>query len=107
MVVVSGNFDAADDWIVENAKEFEIIITSDILLADRLIKNKCRVLGPKGHEWTEDNIGHAVATRELMAHLRQTGEAKGGPAPMAKQDRSQFLAKLDQIVQSIKNARRP
>lgn len=102
MKVVSGNFDAADDWIVEQAQKNDIIITSDILLADRCIKKKARVLGPKGHEFTEDNIGSAIASRDLLQNLRHMGEKTGGPASMQKQDRSQFLAQLDQIIQNIK-----
>lgn len=102
MKVVSGNFDAADDWIVETASPKDIVITSDILLADRCVKKSVRALGPKGHEWTEDNIGSAVATRELMQNLRHMGEMRGGPAPMEKKDRSQFLNKLDQIIQSLR-----
>ncbi len=102
MVVVNGGFDAADDWIVENSKAHDIVITSDILLADRCIKKAVRVLGPKGEEFTEDNIGSAVANRELMQNLRHMGEMRGGPAPMDKKDRSRFLGKLDEIIQSIK-----
>jgi uncharacterized protein YaiI (UPF0178 family) len=102
MQVVSGGFDAADDWIVEQIGSGDIVITTDILLAERVLIKQGRVLSPKGKEWTEENIGEAVGTREFMAHLRQTGEAKGGPAPMAKTDRSQFLSKLDQIIQSVR-----
>jgi uncharacterized protein len=101
MQVVSGGFDAADDWIVENAKPGDIVVTSDILLAARCIPKGVRSLGPKGHEWTEDNIGDAVANRELMQNLRHMGEMRGGPAPMDKKDRSKFLGQLDQIIQSV------
>ncbi len=103
MVVVDGGFDAADDWIAENISEGDVAITADIPLADRCIKKKARVLGPKGDEFTEDNIGNALATRELMTNLRHMGEMRGGPAPMDKKARSQFLGKLDQIIQSIRN----
>jgi uncharacterized protein YaiI (UPF0178 family) len=89
MVVVAGSFDAADDWIVENCDVGDIIITTDILLAERCLKKQARVLGPKGKEWTEDSIGSALATRELMTNLRHMGETGGGPA----------LSKLDQIIQ--------
>jgi len=102
MVVVTGGFDAADDWIVENGKANDIAITADILLADRCIKKSIRVLHPKGEEYTEDNIGDAVATRELMQNLRHMGEMRGGPAPMDKKARSRFLAKLDEIIQALK-----
>jgi uncharacterized protein YaiI (UPF0178 family) len=106
MVVVSGGFDAADDWIVENSKANDIVVTADILLADRCVKKSARVLGPKGEEFTEDNIGSAVATRELMQNLRHMGEMRGGPAPMDKRDRSRFLGTLDQIIQSIKRQKK-
>ena len=106
MVVVPGAFDAADDWIAENIKENDICITADIPLADRCLKKQARVLGNKGIEFTHDSIGDAMASRELMARLREMGEVKGGPAPMEKKDRSQFLSKLDQIIQSIKNSKK-
>ncbi len=99
MQVVSGGFDAADDWIVENTNAKDIVITSDILLAARLVPKNVGALGPKGAEWTEDNIGTAVANRELMQNLRHMGEMRGGPAPMEKKDRSNFLGKLDQMIQ--------
>ncbi len=102
MKVVSGSFDAADDWIIDNAEAGDIVVTSDILLAERCVKKKVRALGPKGAEWTEDNIGGAVAGRELMQNLRHMGEMRSGPAPMEKKDRSQYLGKLDQIIQSLK-----
>lgn len=102
MKTVSGNFDAADDWIVEQVTDRDIVITADILLADRCVKKRARVLGPKGVEFTEDNVGSAVANRELMQNLRHMGEMRGGPAPMDKKARSQYLGKLDQIIQSLK-----
>lgn len=102
MQVVSGNFDAADDWIAEQITDRDIVITSDILLAERCVKKKARALGPKGVEFTEDNIGSAVANRELMQNLRHMGEMRGGPAPMDPKARSHFLGKLDQIIQSLK-----
>ena len=102
MKVVTGNFDAADDWIVENSAAHDIVITTDIQLADRLIKKSVRVLGHKGEEFTEDNIGTSIAGRELMENLRQMGEMRGGPAAMDKKARSKFLAKLDEMLQSLK-----
>jgi uncharacterized protein len=102
MIVVPGNFDAADDWIVETVEKDDIVITADILLADRCVKKGTRVLGHKGQELTEENIGEVVASREIMAHLRQTGESKGGPAPFEKKNRSQFLSTLDRIIQDLR-----
>jgi uncharacterized protein YaiI (UPF0178 family) len=100
MVVVDGGFDAADDWIFEHAGAGDVVVTADILLAQRCVNKKARVLGPKGIEFTEDSIGDAVATRELMQNLRHMGEIRGGPAPMDKKDRSLFLGKFDQIIQA-------
>ena len=80
------------------------MITADIPLADRCVKKGARVIGPKGEEFTEDSVGAAMATRELMQTLRQMGEGGGGPPPMTKQDRSRYLGKLDQVIQSIKRA---
>ncbi len=102
MQVVSGHFDAADDWIAEQVTDRDAVITADILLAERCVAKGARVLGPKGVEFTEDNIGSAVAQRKLMENLRQTGEARGGPAPMDKKSRSQFLARLDQIINQLR-----
>lgn len=102
MKVVDHGFDAADDWIVETCVKGDIVVTADILLADRCVKKGARVIGTKGDEFTEDNIGGAVAGRELMQNLRHMGEMRGGPAPMKKEDRSRFLGTLDRIIQSLK-----
>lgn len=102
MQLVTGSFDAADDWIVENSAAHDIVITGDILLAARLLKKSVRVLGHKGEEFTEDNIGTSIAGRELMENLRHMGEMRGGPSPMDKKARSKFLAKLDEMLQSLK-----
>jgi uncharacterized protein YaiI (UPF0178 family) len=102
MKVVSGGFDAADQWIVEQVTASDIVVTSDILLAELCVKKKTRVLNPKGAEFTEDNIGMAVANRELMQNLRHMGERAGGPSAMDKKARSQFLGTLDQIIQSLR-----
>jgi uncharacterized protein YaiI (UPF0178 family) len=101
MVVVSGQLDAADDWIVEHVKENDIVITADILLADRCLKKGARVLGTYGDEFTEDNIGDAVASREIMQMLRSMGENTQGQGALTKNHRSKFLGKLDQIIINI------
>ncbi len=104
IVVREGHLDAADDWIAQHVEAGDIVITADIPLADRCLKAGARVLGPKGEEFTEDSVGGALATRELMQTLRQFGNIGGGPAPMEKKDRSRFLGKLDQIIQAIRRA---
>ncbi len=97
-VVVGTQFDAADDWIVEHIEPYDIVITSDIPLADRCIKAGARVLGAKGREFTENSIGSALAARDLNAHLRDMGVISGGPKPMQSKDKSRFLSKLDEMV---------
>lgn len=104
MEVVSGGFDAADDWIVEKIQANDICVTVDIPLADRCLKKNARVIGHKGNEFTQDSIGDILATRELMARLREMGEMRGGPAPMDKKFRSQFLSKLDQVIHAAVRA---
>jgi uncharacterized protein YaiI (UPF0178 family) len=105
--VVPGSFDAADDWIVEHLQPHDIVITADIVLASRCVKLGAAVIGPTGKPFTENNIGQAVATRELLAELRSTGELTGGPAPLKKSDRSRFLQKLDEAIQSIRRRMLP
>ena len=102
MQVVSAGPDEADNWIAENINEHDICVTTDIPLADRCLKKNARVLGARGDEFTEDMIGEAMATRELMKHLREMGEVKGGPPAFSPKDRSAFLSSLDRIIQNIK-----
>jgi uncharacterized protein YaiI (UPF0178 family) len=104
LVVVEDGFDAADDWIVEHVEPDDIVITADVLLANRCLTVGARVLGPTGKPFTENTIGQAVGTRDLLAELRGAGEITGGPAAMTKRDRSRFLQQLDEIVQSIRRA---
>jgi len=100
-VVVSGHFDAADDWIVEQLTDVDIAITSDIPLASRSLKKGARVLDPKGRLFTEDSIGDAMASREISAFLRDMGEMGGGPKPYSPQDRSRFLGTLENQIQAL------
>lgn len=102
MIVVKAGADEADNWIAEKIEENDICITTDIPLADRCLKKQARVLGARGDEFTEDMIGDALATRELMKELREMGQVGGGPAPFEKRDRSHFLGNLDRIIQSVK-----
>ncbi len=101
MVVVEGDFDAADDWIVEHVSEGDIVVTGDIPLADRCLKLDARVLGLRGREFTKDSIGEAMASRELLSELRDLGIVSGGAKPFDKRDRSLFLQRLDAMFQKI------
>tara|TARA_B100001964_G_scaffold110538_1_gene123490 strand:+ start:967 stop:1428 length:462 start_codon:yes stop_codon:yes gene_type:complete len=100
--VVKGGFDAADDWIAEHVQPHDIVITADILLANRCLKKDARVIGPTGKPFTDNNIGEAVATRDLLEMLRDTGKVTGGPPPLKKCDRSRFLQQLDEVIQTIR-----
>jgi uncharacterized protein YaiI (UPF0178 family) len=104
-VVVSDAFDAADDWIAEAAGPQTIVVTADILLADRSLKAGATVLAPTGRPFTTSSIGAAIATRAIMADLRAGGDQLGGPAPFAKADRSRFLQALDESVVRLKRGR--
>ena len=102
-VVVSDGFDAADDWIADNADARSIVVTADILLADRALKGGANVLGPNGKPFTPASIGPAIATRAIMADLRSgMGDRVGGPPPFSKADRSQFLQALDSALVRLK-----
>ena len=100
-IVVSDAFDAADDWIAQAADAKTVVITGDILLADRCLKAGATVIGHNGKPFTSAGIGGAIATRAIMADLRAGvgragGDVVGGPAPFAKADRSRFLQALDE-----------
>jgi len=101
-VIVSDGFDAADDWIAERTGAGDIAITSDIPLASRCLEAGAWVLGPGGKPFTTDNIGMALSMRDLNAHLRDTGEIRGGGPSFTRQDRSNFLQALETAVQAAK-----
>jgi len=105
-VVVEGQFNAADDWIVDHVSEDDIVITGDIPLASRCLAKGARVLAPAGRVFSEEGIGDALATRELLSHLRDLGNITGGPAPFDKRDRSRFLQRLDETIQAVRNRKR-
>ena len=97
-VVVEAGPDAADDWIAEQARRGDIVITNDIPLAGRALKAGAAALAPNGRTFTEDTIGAALSQRALMEHLRSTGEATGGPKPFDRNDRARFLQALDETI---------
>jgi uncharacterized protein YaiI (UPF0178 family) len=104
-VVVTEGFDAADDWIVDHAGPRDIVVTADIPLAARCLAKGARVLGPTGKPFTDGSIGMALAMRDLMATLRDSGEIRGGGPAFSRQDRSRFLQALEQAIQDAR--RRP
>ncbi len=103
-IIVSDGFDAADDWIAERADQNSIVVTADILLAERCLKSGAAVIAPNGKPFDVQSIGSAVATRALMDHLRVGGDIVGGPAPFSKADRSRFLSTLDAAIVKMQRA---
>ena len=100
LVVVDQGPDEADDWIVAHVRSGDVVVTADIPLAARCLEAGARVLGTTGRIFDEDSIGDRLATRDLKAHLRETGLMSGGPPPLSIKDRSRFSSKLDQVVQA-------
>ena len=100
MVLVGDTADAADDWIAERIGATDVCVTSDIPLASRCLKKGGRVVSPTGKQWTEANIGNALAGREIARHLRELGANTKGPAALTRQDRSRFLSALDTALQA-------
>jgi len=101
-VTVPGSPDAADDWIAGRVGPGDIVITADIPLADRSIKAGARAIAPNGKPFTEQSIGMALAMRNLMSDLRETGAIGGGPKPFSPRDRSAFLSELDQTIRRLR-----
>ncbi len=104
LVLVAGQFDSVDDWIVEHVTENDIVVSGDIPLASRCMKKGAKVLDPRGRVFTEDSIVEALATRDLLAHLREIGAVTGGPAPIGKPDRSRFLQRLDEVIRTVRRS---
>ncbi len=103
-LVVRPGFGAADDWIAGQAGEGDIVVTADIPLAARCLAKGARVLGPRGKPFTDNDIGSALALRDLMDELRQGGAVTGGPAALTPKDRSRFLSKLDELANAVLRA---
>ncbi len=105
-LVVRPGFGAADDWIAQEAGEGDVVVTADIPLAARCLGRGARVIDPKGRPFTDNDIGGALAMRDLREELRQGGELTGGPSPMTPRDRSRFLSKLDEAANAVLRAHR-
>ena len=103
--IVEDGIDAADDWIVEHVQTDDIVVTADIPLASRCLKKGAQVISSTGKPFTQNNIGEAVAIRDLLTELRGAGQITGGPPPLKKRDRSRFLQQLDEVIQSIRRQR--
>lgn len=102
--VVAAGPDVADDWIAETIEPHDIAVTADIPLASRCLARGAAAIGTTGRPFTTDSIGSALASRELMSHLREIGEITGGPRAFAAKDRSRFLQELEHAVSRAKRA---
>ena len=100
LVVVNQAADAADSWIIDHIGKIDICVTNDIPLADRCLKKGALAIKPNGRRITEDNIGMAIATRDIMGKMRESGEVTSGPSPFGKLDRSRFLNQMEIMVRS-------
>ena len=100
-IVVPTEPDAADDWIADHIGPGDIAVTADILLAGRCLEKGADVMGPNGRLFDEGNIGMAIATRDLMAHLRDTSDIKDNAPAFTKQDQFRFLDALENVIQVI------
>ena len=102
LIIVGKDADAADDWIAKNIQTGDIAITNDIPLAARCLKKGASAIRPNGNLFNDNSIGMAMATRELMQMLRESGEITSGARPFSKTDRSEFLKSLEMVFQSLK-----
>lgn len=98
LIVVPSGPDAADDYLVEHAVPGELVICSDVPLADRLVKKGVAVLDPRGREFDERNMGDKLAVRNLFTELREAGQVGGGQPPYGERDKQAFASSLDRIL---------
>ena len=100
LVVVNQAADAADSWIIDHIGKTDICVTNDIPLAEHCLKKGALAIKPNGIRFTDDNIGMAIATRDIMGKMRESGEVTSGPSPFGKLDRSRFLNQMEIMVRS-------
>jgi uncharacterized protein YaiI (UPF0178 family) len=105
MITVDATPDAADDWIADRITAADVCVTADIPLAARCLARAARAISPIGKHWTQDNIGNALAGRQVAQHMREIGMTTGGPAALTRADRSRFLSALDAAVQAAISGR--
>ncbi|MEA9976376.1 MULTISPECIES: YaiI/YqxD family protein [unclassified Pseudomonas] len=98
LIVVPSGPDAADDYLVEHAVPGDLVICSDVPLADRLIKKGVAALDPRGREFDPQNMGDRLAVRNLFTDLREQGQMSGGPAPYGDREKQTFANALDRIL---------
>ncbi|CDF81697.1 YaiI/YqxD family protein [Pseudomonas sp. QL9] len=98
LVVVPSGMDAADDYLVEQAEPGDLVICSDVPLADRLVKKGVDALDPRGREFDAKNMGERLAMRNLFTDLREQGQVGGGQAAYGEKDKQAFANALDRLL---------
>ena len=102
-VFVPSGSDEADKWIADRAGTGDVVVTTDIPLAAKVVANGAVVVKPNGDKLTAVNIGMALATRDLMQDLRSADPFRqGGGRAFSKADRSRFLDVMEQVVRAAK-----
>lgn len=99
-IQVPKGFDVADNEIVRRCAKGDLVITSDIPLADEVISQGCLALSPRGDLFTEENIKAKLNIRDFMETMRSSGLHTGGPAPLNANDKQAFGNQLDKWLQS-------
>jgi len=102
LIVVPSGPDTADDYLVEHAEPGDLVICSDVPLADRLVKKGVAALDPRGREFDERNMGERLAVRNLFTDLREQGQVGGGQAAYGERDRQAFANALDRLLARLK-----
>ena len=107
-VYVGAGLDEADRHIAASAGPGDVVVTSDIPLAARVMEGGAAVVKPDGEELTPRNIGSILASRDLMADLRSADPFRqGGGRAFSRADRSRFLDTLDRVLRRVHVAGRP
>lgn len=98
LIVVDKGFDAADQHIIDQIENHDIVITADIPLAAKVLKKKAIAINPRGEIYHENNIGSILSMRDFMKELRDGGTITGGPAPFGSKDIKQFADSLNKLI---------
>ena len=101
-VQVQNGFDIADDEIVTRVQESDLVITSDIPLADEVITKLAQALSPRGELYSKENIKSRLNIRDFMDTMRASGIHAGGPSALSQKDRQNFANHLDRIINQVK-----
>ena len=94
-IQVASGFDVADNGICRRCEKGDLVITSDIPLADEVITKGAEVLSSRGEPYTKDNIKQRLNMRDFMDTMRGSGVHSGGPPPLGNQEKQRFANALD------------